>query len=267
MKTAKLHWDSILNGDLLNLGEGDLCFPDLNWDGPLDVISPSLRLSKSIRGICTNLRGNGFREIANTFAEQKTIDNLTNKEISERHLDLGKTIQERIQSIVGRGEYSEGEMREVFHLIQLWGGNAARNIYLMDGGFEKNWSYRSYREIAQKCLRAEPSSFRRTIKELNESSKQINQWGLAFASKHYSFWNGAGADPYLTIFDSVLCRGLFGKKTPSLKLYERYLWELIQSTRALGVSIQNVERKLFNYFQSDEGVIWIAVRMRSSESE
>lgn len=95
--------------------------------------------------------------------------------------------------------------------------------------------------------------------------KPMKHWGLAFASKHYSFWNRNCETSRLAIFDSILCKGLFGKKTPSFKLYLKYLAALSEFSDKHPIPIHNVERNLFNYFNSNHGVVWIGLRMRRSE--
>jgi hypothetical protein len=266
MNIASLNWNALAVDAVKNLPEKELWFPDLQYNGhQIDPITPSSRLSKSLRAICTNLREKEFFDAANSFASLNEINNLSHEQMADRHAKLHGKIYEKIATIKDGGEYDEDSLCEVFHLIQLWGGNTGRNIYVKGDGFAANWCYESYKNIAQICIGAEWRHIRNTISDLDNEMGNINQWGLAFASKHYSFWNGAGHDPHLAIFDSVLSRGLFGVKTPTLNLYRIYLETLAKERRDNGTSIQNIERKLFNYFQSVEGAVWIAVRMRDEE--
>ena len=153
----------------------------------------------------------------------------------------------------------------MFHLIQLWGGNTGRNIYVKKNGFEENWSFEAYQQIAKICTASKSQELPHVLKCLEEQMKPMKHWGLAFASKHYSFWNRNCETSRLAIFDSILCKGLFGKKTPSFKLYLKYLAALSEFSDKHPIPIHNVERNLFNYFNSNHGVVWIGLRMRRSE--
>jgi hypothetical protein len=265
MEIVTLHWDNVANIELVNLCDGKLKFPNLKYNGGLDPIAPSSRLSKSLRAICSNLRKKGFNDAVNIFARLNKIDELNHIQMAQLHTELSATISAKITAIKDGGEYDEDSLCEVFHLIQLWGGNTGRNIYLKNGGFAANWCYESYKKIAQICIGAQGSEIYNTIPALDRHLKKIQNWGLAFASKHYSFWNAAGADHHLAIFDSVLCNGLFGVKTPNSRMYLEYLKKLVLYKQQHTTPIQNIERKLFNYFQSVEGAVWIAVRMRDDE--
>ena len=265
MKTIKLNWSEAENKSLLDLKDGELCFPDLSYTEAIEPLTPSTRLSKSIKAMCTNLDASSFFNITRRIGCRNERAALSDSEIATKIRDLEELIKSQIREIVVQGTYPKDRIEEVFHLIQLWGGNTGRSIYVKKNGFEENWSFEAYQKIAKICTACKSQELPQVLKCLEEQMKHIEHWGLAFASKHYSFWNRNCETSRLAIFDSILCKGLFGKKTPNSKLYIKYLAAISEFADEHRIPIHNVERSLFNYFNSNHGVVWIALRMRRSE--
>ena len=265
MKIIKLNWSEAENKSILDLKDGELCFPDLSYTEAIEPLTPSTRLSQSIRAMCSNLEESRFFKIAQRIGCGNEREALADSAIAAKIRDLEESIKSQIKEIASEGTYPKDGVEEVFHLIQLWGGNTGRNIYVKKNGFEENWSFEAYQQIAKICTACKSQELPQVLKCLEEQMEHIEHWGLAFASKHYSFWNRNCETPRLAIFDSILCKGLFGKKTPNFKLYIKYLAALSKFADEHRIQIHNVERSLFNYFNSNHGVVWIALRMRRSE--
>jgi hypothetical protein len=265
MITIKLNWSEAENKSIVDLKEGVLCFPDLSYTETIESLTPSTRLSQSIKAMCSNLEKRGFSEIAQRIGCRNERGDLSDCEIATKVRALEELIKFQIGEIVVKGMYPENGIKEVFHLIQLWGGNTGRNIYVKKKGFKENWCFDAYQQIAKICTAPKSQDLPQVLKCLEEQMERIEDWGLAFASKHYSFWNSNCEAPRLAIFDSILCKGLFGKKTPTFKLYLEYLAALSEFADQRRIKVHNIERSLFNYFNSNHGVVWIALRMRRSE--
>jgi hypothetical protein len=263
--------DSI-NPMLYKLKKGELCFPELVWSDKVVPLVASRRLSDSIHRMCTTLRGVNLDTIASRIGSAREVQDFSDKEFGVQVEKLGAEIRDKIKYVKGEKKFNNSAMREIFHLIQLWGGISARNIYVQGGGFESNWDYEAYCSIADLCMTAKADNFRETVSSILPLINRIENWGLAFASKHCSFWNGASADPHLPIFDSVLCEGLFGVGYPhaktrmkfSNKIYCQFIDGLSDCKRLSNASIPSIERSLFNFFQSGDGERWISARKRIS---
>jgi hypothetical protein len=268
MKILPFSVGDSINPMLYKLKKGELCFPQLVWSDKVVPLVASSRLSDSIHRMCTILRGVNLDPIASRIGSAREVQKFSNKEFGVQVEKLGAEIRGKIKDVKGEKKFSESAMREIFHLVQLWGGVSARNIYVLGGGFEVNWDYEAYCSIADLCMTANSDNCRETVSSILPLVNKIDNWGLAFASKHCSFWNGASADPHLPIFDRVLCEGLFGVGYPNAKtrmkfsneIYCQFIAGLFDCKRLSNASIPSIERSLFNFFQSDDGKRWISAR-------
>jgi hypothetical protein len=153
-----------------------------------------------------------------------------------------------------RGYFSNRDdavLQSVFHLVQLWGGEHGRYIYVQGPVFDWAEVGPSYRNLVRSCLEEG-----RTLDSLARKSKAFNtamqiqgrRLGLSFITKHVHFWTtvprGGNALP---IFDNIIARGL---KLRSNWEYLPVYWKGMEDkSRKLGISMDALERQLFNYFR------------------
>ena len=160
--------------------------------------------------------------------------------------DLEKLIIDRIKS------YNPGEkLEEIFHLVQIWGGNAGRGIYVFDKRF--NWEEIEpfYQELVGACL---------SIKDINESSlniiekavcafnKAVRNLGVAFITKHTRYWlfRNLGLNA-LPIYDSIMAIWVMRKGMADIRDLLEYWKVMIAKANQLSIQLVPLERQIFKY--------------------
>jgi|LakMenEpi03Aug12_release.lakeMendotaPanAssembly.Ray.scaffolds.fasta_scaffold468311_2 hypothetical protein len=151
---------------------------------------------------------------------------------------------------------SDENLIRIFLLIQLWGGNAGRTIFVRGKGWRRNFDIDCYRksiEFIQKGNYLDALSVMNTMYGIN----------TAFSTKHIHFWSLSAAP----IFDSIIAEIVFGD-TVKEKDYKRYLDALdamIKESAYKGVTRSNIERNLFNWASTAAGLEWRAIRKSNRE--
>ncbi len=229
--------------EIANLQRGQFAYPLLNWN----VEIPNLEnANKTIKSIATNMSNRGFDEIIQ-FA-------LLNNENLNPEL-LENLIQEQI--LVFLANPANVILTEIFHLIQLWGGNSGRMFYFKGANIHLD----SYSNLINCILQTqEIDNILQLLKTTISNSSHIN---IAFFTKHIAFWQRFGTTfSYpLPIYDSIMAKNLIGivqrdKKGryvgftnndfKHLKIY----WEnMIEISNQNNISSIVVERQIFNHFR------------------
>ena len=91
----------------------------------------------------TTLIRNGFENIIK--------NNLPN----ELNIEVISSLEDKISKKVDVFYISQNPelLEEIFHCVQLWGGVAGRNIYVMGNGFVDNFNLISYKKLANILIR------------------------------------------------------------------------------------------------------------------
>lgn len=229
--------------DLTKYKPGDTLFPDIPYDD-IDLT----RKSTTIRAAYTNISNCGQVEYLD---ELKNIWNPTG-DINWQNLMLshmeGK-ILEMIQEFNMKPK-NDFLLKKIFVWIQLWGGNTSRGFFLKAyGGFDNNFDSNAYSNAIQSLI----DNPLHSLKLLNS----MNRMGSSFATKHLNFWS----NKELPIYDNIIAMIVFGR-LPSNKVvhYEEYLGALNELSASLGKPKWQIERSLFNYYDSKEGREWFKYR-------
>jgi hypothetical protein len=145
-------------------------------------------------------------------------------------------------------------LKKIFIYIHVWGGIAGRNIFVMGKNFEGNFKPKTYK-CAIDLLRN---------KKIGEALKKLNSiayLGTSFSTKHIHFWSLGE----LPIYDSVIAKLVFGRKTVRALHYEGYIQAIDNLITCLewrdGIlrNRQTIERGLFNW-AANQGTEWLALR-------
>lgn len=148
-------------------------------------------------------------------------------------------------------------LQEVFHKIQIWGGEHGRYIYVQGPAFDWAEIGEPYRKLVEACLEDGRTygSLARKAKGFNSAMKdQGRRLGMSFITKHMHFWSAVlRGDNALPIFDEIMARGL--RIRPKWENLETY-WQCMED-KALAerVSISALERQLFNYFRTMRRIV------------
>lgn len=225
-----------------------MILPDIRFTS----VTPELkRKNFTIRGIIGTLK----KPLGSDYLESLLPDNYENLTDHILIKELADSINLNIQATIESNDFSDFKMiRSIFDKIQIWGGIWGGNPYLKAGGINKNLSIQHYvsgiQEIRTGNYVAANKVFREGIKIFN----------IAFASKHYSFWTsdlqgikneGPRQLPILDSLINKLCYNQFNQ--PNYKDYDQYVEDIynarlfIKSTQSVDLTIQSLERQLFNY--------------------
>ena len=148
--------------------------------------------------------------------------------------------------------YHPGDDPEsVFHLIQAWGGNSGRGIYLHGNGFNWNDLKPKYETLINACLdttEISDESIDKLVAAVRSFDSSVNHLGVSFITKHVRFWLfrtlGENALP---IFDSVMACEVMRSNTVSAKLLAKYWKVMAAKAKQLGIGLVPLERQIFQY--------------------
>ena len=232
--------------ELRKLKAGGFCVPRFSHSHDLEL-PDTPRLRRSISGMVTLMRNHGFAEIVGMF------DELPGKTVHTKMPALQQLIASEIKASSVGSKDEEGVTR-IFHLIQLWGGITGRPIYVRNGGFKKNFNAVAYRDLIGVAISKEDPL--RAI----EAVRQISYFGISFATKHLSFWSLFAGNGDLAIYDEQMAKGVMGASSPNWKDYANYLKEMKRAAEKQGITVNQLERFCFAFFDSEQGKQWIEIR-------
>lgn len=237
--------DSPCDSKLRKLKQGHFAVPRFDRSYDLEL-ADTPRLEGSIRGMITILRNRGFAEIVEMF------DGLPGETVHEKMPALEDLIAQKIKSS-SVGSKDDAEDR-IFHLIQLWGGRAGRNIYVRNGGFKRNYKAVSYRDLIEVAISG--ADLDRAVK----ATRQISNLGISFATKHLRFWSLFAGNGNLAIYDKVMAQGVMGIRTPAWSRYPEYLVNMKRAAEVQGITLNQLERFCFGFLDTEEGKRWTKSR-------
>jgi len=235
------------------LNEGDFALPAMARN-PNPLLANTTRLWSSIKGMQTVMSRDtvGFGHIASLIDATNVLD------LPQQMQNLEQRILEKMRAYRRRPD--QALLVEIFHMVQLWGGRAGRNIYVMGNGFAENWNQDAYQEFvaASVDLVGGPGPVPR-VPRLIAAAGNIHQFGVAFATKHARFWAQAANAQPLPIYDRIMARGCFGK-APHWKDYGSYVTQMVGHASDANVDVATLERNAFNQFETLDGRWWLEAR-------
>lgn len=223
--------------------------PELDWKKEIQLLIGKNTLSQMI----TNMDKKGFSFIIN-YINNELKDNIT-------LASLEQLIEEEVKNYIK--VKSKDKLSLIFHLIQLWGGNAGRMFYFNGA----NIDYSEYENFIKVVLNSDKSDELVDATKKIITSKKSKYFNIAFATKHVSLWQrfGTNFENPLPIYDSIIAKNIMGvvvfnKKTKkwdgftnndwiSLKLY----WDnMLRVSEEYKISTIKIERQIFNYFREKD---------------
>ena len=207
-------------------------FPDIDYKDEKIPLIDDGSLSKNVKAMKTLLTKLGI-------VNENLFNGIDNDD------DLEQFIIDRIKA------YNPGDnLEEIFHLIQIWGGNSGRGIYVFGEGL--NWDEIApyYQTLVNACLstqdinEASIDKIVEAVKVFNKSVKNIN---VAFITKHTRYWLyrylGLNALP---IYDSIMANYVM-QKTIDIKDLQEYWEVMIAKAKQLGIGLVPLERQIFKF--------------------
>lgn len=231
--------------------------PNVNYE----ALKPNLERTKyTTAAMITNLKNKGFEDVLNLILPSDYQSRNQNEIVGF----LFDSTVEKINTYLK--DRSDELLMEIFHSIQLWGGNTGRNIYTM-GTFDSNFDIESYKESVEMIRSGNPEKAIHAFKNI----KQIN---IAFASKHFSFWSHdlQGKENksarQLPVLDRLINELVYGvEKQPTFSDYLEYLSDMYNVVDKVDaeIGVHNLERQLFNFADTEEGKNWKLNRLKNPE--
>lgn len=207
---------------------------------------------KSIKTMRTNMLKMGFEKFISTYLPYPP--NIDSEE------DLRRKIYVEIEKY--KKEKNLKTLENIFHLIQLWGGNAGRLVYIRNEGFSNNINIKAYKELAECSMHAK--NLNELVDEIAKFKSQSKYIGVAFLTKHTRFFSRFNKNfKFMPIYDSEMSRGYlkkFNRKqnkylqvknptridTPTGKAELLFYWEsMIRLGEEHDKNLEEVERILF----------------------
>ena len=208
-------------------------FPDICYTRDVPkLIDDCGGFSKNVQAMKTLLIEKGL-------VKNELFDGLKNDD------DLERLIIDKINS------YNLGEeLEDIFHLIQIWGGNAGRGIYVFDKGFIWEEIEPCYHRLVKVCLSIKDTSessldiIKEAVCELNK----IRNLGVAFITKHTRYWLYRNLElNALPIYDSIMAIWVMRKGMADTKDLLEYWKVMIAKANQLGTQLVPLERQIFKY--------------------
>ena len=203
-------------------------FPDIEYTATKVALIDKGKFSKNVKAMIT-LRG-----------KEEEFKNFGIKNDD----DLEQHIIRQIKS------YKPGDnLEEIFHLIQIWGGNSGRGIYLFGDGF--NWEKLKphYQDLVDACLSMRDITEEtldvlvEAVSEFNRAVKFIN---VAFI-KHTRYWLYRTLEENaLPIYDSIMA-GYVMQRNADIKDLREYWDVMFAKAKQLGIGLVPLERQIFKY--------------------
>lgn len=143
-----------------------------------------------------------------------------------------------------------GNLEDIFHLIQIWGGNSGRGIYLFGDGF--NWKEidSHYQRLVDACLSMKDVT-EETVDMLVEAVREFNRlvkhMNVAFITKHTRYWLCRTLDENaLPIYDSIMANYVM-QRNVNIKDLREYWDVMLAKAKQQGIGLVPLERHIFKY--------------------
>ena len=204
-------------------------FPDFEYTASKVALIDKSDFSKNVKAMIT-LRG-----------KEDEFENLGIKNDD----DLEEHIIRLIKS------YKPGDnLEEIFHLIQIWGGNSGRRIYLFGDGF--NWEKLKphYQDLVDACLSVRDiteETLDVLVEAVSEFNREVKFINVAFITKLTRYWLGRALEENaLPIYDSIMA-GYVMQRNADIKDLREYWDVMFAKSKQLGIGLVPLERQIFKY--------------------
>ena len=173
--------------------------------------------------------------------------------------EILKYLSDRIYIMIDEYQQNKSDLllTKIFIWIQLWGGNSGRTIFIRGKGWPENFETTIYAKAVNEIQSGKYIDALETLNSLYGVS-------TAFSTKHIHFWSKADAP----IYDSIIAAIIFGRKGTQIRakeypLYINALDKLVEELNLEGVDRSSIERNLFNWANSKDGLQWRTIRLNN----
>lgn len=224
----------------LGLLPGEFAIPELNWGQPY----PELQgYNFTVPARVTSMINNGYGFIINNNfdvrpATPNEVENVIMNKLED--LDLG----------------NDQTLSEIFHLIQLWGGNSSWNYY---DKYADQFDDNNYREFINVIINTQSEHLQQIVNATRIFCEQTPGINIPFITKHIRFWQKAhGYQDPLPIYDSIMGKYSMGRMNQNnrwkdLLIYWSRMLEEANQIRQIheNFTTWELERMLFIFFSQN----------------
>lgn len=234
--------------ELQNIKFDNIAFPKIDYLANLKLNLNSTTLLAAYTTIS--------KRVEKEYIEE--IEWRTNGDINWQNKIL-EYLANSIYRMIGEYELNQSDflLTKIFIWIQLWGGNSGRAIFVRKNGWPNNFDIEVYKNGVELILKEN---------YLDALDKFNTLYGVstAFSTKHIHFWSKSNAP----IYDSIIAAIIFGRDQTQIraKEYPTYLNALEELKSTLNnseIDVSSIERNLFNWANSDDGIKWRELRLKS----
>lgn len=245
---------------------GSLAIPDLDWVASTQQLDLKGKGVGTIPSMFTTVEKSGWGN---------TLKRYLPKVRSGHHFSpsdfqiLEAGILYDINTVVLSGKrYRDNELLpHIAAGIHFWGGNSGRNAFVQGKGFLNNCPMATYGDMAESIIEnpagvMPPEGNWRTVFAL---AARLENIGVAFATKHISFWSKASKSMIrLPILDSLIYEKFISPKgppqwqhyVPFVMDFER-IRKIVEARPGLsGITLDQMERQLFNWMNTPASQSW-----------
>lgn len=226
-------------------------FPNIQYVDNFVPLNNLQGLPRSPKGMYTFLINRNFVPV--NFLQAMNVANMT---------QLEDVIFQKIQNYQG----SELELKEIFCLIHIWGGNRGASVFRNYPNPDMNAIIPHYKKLVNICL-STPIPNNNTLESALDAAQKsitdvynaiisfhgtIKGIGPSFLTKHTRFWLTKN-NPLnqLPIYDSTFAEHIMGYNSPCSPQFNDIIpfWRcMITKANVEHVSLLSLERQLFNYW-------------------
>lgn len=234
------------------LEKGEFALPNLDWS---NLSSPVPHTNEtSFHSIAFLMSKHGYEKMIEKFVSQMEgifTPESTYAYIEKRILDYHKTL-------------SNTDLEEIFHLIQLWGGNGSKTFYTQ----KRKLKIEVYEEFVSSIIKNE-SVFAACI-SVDKLVNQIPNFNITFAVKHVSIWQRFTIHSVLKLpfYDHHIAMNIMGRYTTNqagkrigvtnnhYRDLMNYWVKMLEAADFLEIDVLDIERHIYAFFKEGEHPNW-----------
>lgn len=234
------------------LEKGEFALPNLDWAN-LSRPIPHTSVT-SFQSIAFLMSKHGYEKMIDTFVSE--MEGVFTPESTYAY------IERRIRAYHVSPQIED--LKEIFHLIQLWGGNGSKTFYTQ----KRKLKIEGYEEFVQSVISCK-SVFSVCI-SVDKLVNQIPNFNITFAVKHVSIWQRFSPNSILKLpfYDHHIAMNIMGRYTTNqagkrigvtnnhYRDLMNYWVKMLEAADFLEMDVLDIERHIYHFFKDGEHPSW-----------
>lgn len=234
------------------LEKGEFALPNLDWKSQSPPI-PHASVT-SFHSIAFLMSKHGYEKMIDAFVSQ--MGGIFTPESTYAY------IERRI--LAYHSSPQTEDLEEIFHLIQLWGGNGSKTFYTQ----KRKLKMAVYEEFVAAILTCE-SVFAACI-SVDKLVNQIPNFNITFAVKHVGIWQRFSPKSVLKLpfYDHHVAMNIMGRYTTNragkrigvtnnhYRDLMNYWVKMLEAADFLEIDVLEIEKHIYDFFKEGEHLSW-----------